>query len=79
MDGKAKKDTLLAIQMEALGLDRREHLLTTDFKENKVSYVSTKDLESHRLVNKNSTGEGEKSKLEGWNSKTASAKHPNAC
>lgn len=76
---QAKHDTLVAMQMEALGLRRREFLSTTDFKENKVSYVPTVQLESHRLVNKGAIGKGEKSKLEGWNSKTVSTNHPIAC
>ena len=79
IEDQAKHDTLNAIQLEALGLKRREILLTTDFKENKVAYVSAAHLESHRLVNKSSIGEGEKSKLKGWNSKTGYANHHVAC
>ena len=75
MEGKAKNATLLAMQMEALGLQRRDFLLTTDFRENKVCYMSAKDLESHRLVNKGTISEGEKSKLEGWNGKTPYVRH----
>ena len=70
MENQAKEDILIAMQMEALGIIRRDFLSTTDFKENKSSYVSTGKLESRRLVNNNSIGKGEKSKLEGWNSKT---------
>ena len=79
MEDPARQDTLLAIQMVDLGIDRRDSLSTTDFKENKISYVPTARLESHRLVNKSRIGEGVKSKLEGWNSKTAYANHPIAC
>ena len=69
MEDQAKQNTLIAMQLEALGLPRRDLLSTTDFKENKLSYVSTVQLESQRLVNKSSIGEGEKAKLKGWNSK----------
>ena len=71
MENPTKEDTLKAMQREALGIIRRETLSTTDFKENRSSYVSTVELESRRLVNKSSIGKGEKSKLEGWNSKAA--------
>ena len=70
VEDQAKEDTLKAMQMEALGLQRRDHLSTTDFKENKASYIPTKQLESQRIVNKSRIGKGEKSKLDGWNSKT---------
>ena len=79
MEDQAKHDTLVAMQVEALTTARREHLSTADFKENKLSYVPMVHLESHRLVNKSSIGEGVRSKLEGWNSKTAYANHPIAC
>lgn len=79
MEDQAKHETLTHMQMEALGLRRREDLLTADFKENKYSYVPTARLESQRLVNKSSIGEGEKSKLQGWNSKTAYGNHLIAC
>ncbi len=79
MEDQAKHDTLLAMQMEALGLRRRDNLTTTDFKENKAAYCPTVYLESQRLVNKSSIGEGEKFKLEGWNSKIVYANHPIAC
>lgn len=79
MEDQAKYDTLVAMQKEALGVDRRNLLSTTDFKENKVGYVSTVHLESQRLVNKTSIGKEEKFKLEGWNSKTAYANQPVAC
>ena len=79
MEDQAKLDTLKAMQMEALGLSRRESLSTTDFKENKASYVSTASLEPQRLVNKGSIGEGEKSKLQGWNSETAYTNYLLAC
>ena len=75
MENPAKENTLKAMQMEALGLKRRDFLSTTDFKENRLSYVSTVQLESQRLVNKSSIGKGEKSKLEGWNSKTVHTKY----
>ena len=71
MEDQTKLDTLKAMQMEALGINRRESLSTTDFKENKASYVSTVNLESQRLVNKGCIGEGERSKLQSWNSETA--------
>lgn len=79
MEDRAKQDTLNNIQMEDLGPHRLDFFLTTDFKENKYSYVPTVRLESQRLVNKSSIGEGEKSKLEGWNSKAAYGNHLVAC
>ena len=66
---QAKLDTLVAMQMEALGLKRRDRLSTTDFKENTANYVSTVELESRRLVNNGRISKGEKTQLEGWNSK----------
>ena len=78
-EDQAKYDTLVAMQMEALGLQRRDLLSTTDFKENKASYVPTGQLESHRLVNKGSIGKGHKSKLNGWNSKTLYSNYSIAC
>ena len=71
---QAKVDILVAMQMEALGLKRRDHLSTTDFKENTSNYVSTVELESRRLVNNSRISKGEKTKLEGWNSKTVQTK-----
>ena len=72
MEDQAKDDTFNnAIQMEALGGKRIDLLLTTDYKENKAAYVPTAYLEPQRLVNKSKIGEGEKSKLKGWNGKTA--------
>lgn len=71
VDDLAKHETMKAMQMEALGLMRREILSTTDFKENKARYVSTSALEPERLVNKSSIGKQEKLKLKNWNSKTA--------
>ena len=71
MENLTKEETLKAMQMEALGLKRRDYLSTTDFKENRLNYVSTVHFESQRLVNRSSIGKGEKSKLEGWNSKAA--------
>lgn len=79
IENPAKEDTLKAIQREALGITRREHLSTTDFKENKSTYVSTVALESRRLVNKSNIGKGEKSKLEGWNSKAACTTYHVVC
>lgn len=79
MEDQAKQDTLKAMQMEALGLQRRDHLSTTDFKENKACYIPTKQLESQRIVNKSRIGKGEKSKLDGWNSKTIHANYAVAC
>ena len=76
---QAKMDTLKAMQMEALGLQRRDFLSTTDFKENKASYVSSVELESKRLVNKSSISKGERTKLEGWNSKTVHTNNSVAC
>ena len=75
MEDQGKRDTILAIQMEALGMTRRDFLSTRDFKENRLNYISTSDLEPQRLVNKGSIGKREKSKLEGWNSKTTSTKY----
>lgn len=69
VEDEAKQDTLRAMQMEALGLQRRDYLSTTDFKENKASYIPTQQLESQRTVNKGRIGNVEKSKLDGWNSK----------
>ena len=76
---EAKEATLKAMQLEALGFRRRELISSTDFKENKASYVPTSELESQRLVNKSSIGQREKSKLEGWNSKTFDTSNPVAC
>lgn len=76
LEDQAKNDTLVAMQMEALGLKRRDLLSTTDFKENKASYVPTGQLESHRLVNKSSIGKRQKTKLDGWNSKTIRSNYP---
>ena len=76
---QAKVDTLVAMQMEALGLKRREHLSTTDFKENRANYVSTEELEPQRLVNHSRISKGEKTKLEGWNSKRVQINNLIAC
>ena len=65
-----KHKLLVDMQLEALGLKRREYLSTTDYRENRANYVTTASLEPQRLVNKGSIGSREKSKLEGWNSKT---------
>lgn len=75
MEDQAKRDTMLAMQMEALGMKRRDFLSTRDFKENRLNYISTSELEPQRLVNKGSIGKGEKFKLEGWNSKTTPTKY----
>ena len=79
MEEGAKRDILVAMQYEALGIKRRDLISTTEFKENKADYVPTVYLESQRLVNKSSIGKAEKSRLEGWNSKTAYANHFVAC
>ena len=76
---RAKVDTLVAMQMEALGLKRRDRLSTTDFKENTANYVSTVELESRRLVNNSRISKGEKTKLEGWNSKTVQTNNLAVC
>lgn len=78
-EDQAKHDILIAMQMEALGGFRREVLLTTDFKDAKTSYVPIVHLESQRLVNKSSIGKEEKSRLEGWNSKTTFDNYLVAC
>ena len=69
IDDQANRATLIAVQMEALCIKRRDILSTTDFKENKACYIPTKELESRRLINKGRIGEGEARKLKGWNSK----------
>ena len=76
---QAKVDTLVAMQMEALGLKRREKLSTADFKENTANYVPTTELESQRLVNNSRISKGEKSKLEGWNSRVIQSNNLVAC
>ena len=76
---QAKVETLVAMQMEALGLKRRDRLSTTDFKENTANYVSTVELESRRLVNNSRISKGEKTKLEGWNSKTVQTNNLAVC
>ena len=78
MEGQAKQNTLTSMQMEALGIARRDVLSTTDFKENRANYVPTMQLESRRVVNKKSIGEDEKSRLEGWNSKIIYTNHIDA-
>lgn len=70
---QARHNTLIDMQMEALGLTRRDFLSTRDFKENRATFVPVADLESRRLVNTGSIGSAQKAKLEGWNSKTAYA------
>ena len=57
---QAKVDTLVAMQVEALGLKRRDRLSTTDVKKNTATYVSTVELESRRLVNDGRISKGEK-------------------
>ena len=71
MVDQARQNRLIDMQMEALGLSRRDYLSTRDFKENRGTFVPVADLESRRLVNMASIGSGQKAKLDGWNSKTA--------
>ena len=71
MVDQARQNVLIDMQMEALGLSRRDFLSTRDFKENRSTFVPVKDLESRRLVHTASIGSAQKAKLDGWNSKTA--------
>ena len=73
MDDQEKQNAMKAVQLEALDIIRRDKLSTTDFKENRDAYVSVMKLEPRRLVNQSSIGEGERVKLEGWNSETVEA------
>ena len=68
---QARQNKLIDMQMEALGLSRRDYLSTRDFKENRATFVPVADLESRRLVNTAVIGSAQKEKLDGWNSKTA--------
>ena len=71
MAEQARQNTLIEMQMEALGLSRRDFLSTRDFKENRATFVPVAALESRRLVNTPSIGSAQKAQLEGWNSKIA--------
>lgn len=63
---------MVAMQMEALGVRRREKITTTDFKENKSAFVSSEQIQSSRLVNQRGTAEsklarGAVKQLNAWN------------
>ena len=68
---EVRQKTLIDMQMEALGLSRRDFLSTRDFKENRGTFVPVAELESRRHVNTAVIGSAQKAKLDGWNSKTA--------
>ena len=57
---------------EALSKDRKERIVTTEFKDNRF-FIPVNQLEGHRLVNEVGTAEskavkGKEKALSGWNS-----------
>lgn len=63
---------MIAMQIEALGVRRREKITTTDFKENKAAFVSSDDLQSSRLINQQGTAESKRARaaskqISAWN------------
>lgn len=62
-----KLEIMKLIQLEALGIIRRNQVSTTEFKENKAAYVPSSRLEHRRLYDGSKIPLKTKNNIDSWN------------